>query len=49
MEPSKIFILDDYFVKVDVINDILKKRVEIDRSILLTTPLNMRKVHWLLP
>lgn len=33
MEPSKIFILDDYFVKDDVINDILKKRVEIDPTL----------------
>ena len=40
MEPSKIFILDDYFVKVDVINDILKKRVEIDPTLPYRNKLN---------
>lgn len=40
MEPSKIFILDDYFVKDDVINDILKKRVEIDPTLPYRNKLN---------
>ena len=47
MEPSKIFILDDYFVKVDVINYILKKRVEIDPTLPYRNKLNENDMVWI--